>query len=58
MRRLFLPICLVLMTCGRIFAQETIQVKATGVGATSDQAEKAALVNAVQHSASGRSFSG
>lgn len=36
------------MACGRIVAQETIQVKVTGVGATPDQAEKAALVSAVQ----------
>jgi hypothetical protein len=36
------------MAGGRIFAQETIQVKATGVGISSEQAEKAALVNAVQ----------
>jgi hypothetical protein len=48
MRRLLLPICLLLLACGQIFGQETIQVKATGVGATSEQAEKAALVNAVQ----------
>jgi hypothetical protein len=36
------------MACSRIFGQETIQVKATGVGVTFEQAEKAALVNAVQ----------
>jgi hypothetical protein len=48
LRRFFLLLCFVSMACGRIFAQETIQVKALGVGATSDQAEKAALVNAVQ----------
>jgi hypothetical protein len=36
------------MACGHIAAQETVQVKATGVGATSGEAEKAALVNAVQ----------
>jgi hypothetical protein len=48
LRRLLFLLCFVSMACGRVFAQETIQVKALGVGATSDQAEKAALVNAVQ----------
>jgi hypothetical protein len=48
LRPLLFLLCCVSMACGRVLAQETIQVKALGVGATSDQAEKAALVNAVQ----------
>ena len=37
-----------LAVAGNLFAQETITVSASGVGATSEAAEKAALVNAVQ----------
>jgi hypothetical protein len=48
MRRLLLQLCFVLLACAPVGAEETVQVKATGVGATPGEAEKAALVNAVQ----------
>jgi hypothetical protein len=48
MRQWLLQLCFMLLACAPLGAEETVQVKATGVGATPGEAEKAALVNAVQ----------